>query len=344
MTPELPGTYINLLAEIVKRRGISCEQFLEGSGVTPEQLKKPYWYVEFNTLNNLLEHAIQLTHEPALAGYLALAMKASCYGSVGMAAMVSANLEEALKILEQFIGSRCDAFKPELKQEQGNVYWSIHQPLKSFQLSSDATIFLLLGFVYIAKHLTGLSSLGTVQLNMPEPLGFSKIKDKLGVSCLFEQKHNIWIFPKEYLMQPVLTADPMLAPLLKAQCKKDIDKLKLRSGWKAEISQVIKKLLINSQGEILKVKQVAQMMNMSERSLQRYLAIENTSFSALVDLTRKQYAQDLLQNSSMSIEAVALRLGYADTPHFTRAFKRWMGVTPKYYQTQLKLKNLDISE
>ncbi|SSQ14225.1 AraC type DNA binding domain containing protein [Acinetobacter baumannii] len=58
MTPELPGTYINLLAEIVKRRGISCEQFLEGSGVTPEQLKKPYWYVEFNTLNNLIEHAI----------------------------------------------------------------------------------------------------------------------------------------------------------------------------------------------------------------------------------------------------------------------------------------------
>ncbi|HDU8210092.1 TPA: AraC family transcriptional regulator ligand-binding domain-containing protein, partial [Acinetobacter baumannii] len=240
MTPELPGTYINLLAEIVKRRGISCEQFLEGSGVTPEQLKKPYWYVEFNTLNNLLEHAIQLTHEPALAGYLALEMKASCYGSVGMAAMVSANLEEALKILEQFIGSRCDAFKPELKQEQDDVYWSIHQPLKSFQLSSDATIFLLLGFVHIAKHLTGLSSLGTVQLNMPEPLGFSKIKDKLGVSCLFEQKHNIWIFPKEYLMQPILTADPMLAPLLKAQCKKDIDKLKLRSGWKAEISQVIK--------------------------------------------------------------------------------------------------------
>ena len=31
---------------------------------------------------------------------------------------------------------------------------------------------------------------------------------------------------------------------LKKIYKKDIDKLKLRSGWKAEISQVIKKLLI----------------------------------------------------------------------------------------------------
>lgn len=344
MNPELPGTYINLLVDMVKRWNISGDQLLDGSGVTLEQLTKPYWYVEFNALNKLLEHAIELTHEPALAGYLALEMKASCYGSVGMAAMVCANLEEALKTLEQFIGLRCDAFKPELKQEQDYIYWSIRQPLKAFQLSPNATIFLLLGFVQIAKHLTGLSSLGTVKLNMSEPVGFSKIKEELGVVYLFNEKHNAWIFPKKYLSQPILTADPMLAPLLKAQCKKDIDKLKLRSGWKAEISQVIKKLLLNSQGEMLKVKQVAQMMNMSERSLQRYLATENTSFSALVDLTRKEHAYNLLENSSTSIETVALSLGYADTSHFTRAFKRWMGVTPKYYQTQLKLKNLEIRE
>lgn len=344
MNPELPGTYINLLVDIVKHWNISGDQLLDGSGVTLEQLTKPYWYVEFHTLNKLLEHAIELTHEPALAGYLALEMKASCYGSVGMAAMVCANLEEALKTLEQFIGSRCDAFKPELKQEQDYIYWSIRQPLKAFLLSPNATIFLLLGFVQIAKHLTGLSSLGTVKLNMSEPVGFSKLKDELGVDCLFNEKQNVWIFPKEYLSQPILTADPMLAPLLKAQCKKDIDKLKLRSGWKVEISHVIQKLLMNSQGEILKVKQVAHLMNMSERSLQRYLATENTSFSVLVDLTRKQQAQDLLENSAISIEAVALSLGYADTSHFTRAFKRWMGVTPKYYQTQLKLKKLDIRE
>ena len=344
MNPELPGTYINLLVDIVKRWNISGDQLLDGSGVTLEQLTKPYWYVEFHTLNKLLEHAIELTHEPALAGYLALEMKASCYGSVGMAAMVCANLEEALKTLEQFIGSRCDAFKPELKQEQDYIYWSIRQPLKAFRLSPNATIFLLLGFVQIAKHLTGLSSLGTVKLNMSEPVGFSKLKAELSVDCLFNEKQNVWIFPKEYLSQPILTADPMLAPLLEAQCKKDIDKLKLRSGWKVEISHVIQKLLMNSQGEILKVKQVAHMMNMSERSLQRYLATENTSFSVLVDLTRKQQAQDLLENSAISIEAVALSLGYADTSHFTRAFKRWMGVTPKYYQTQLKLKNLEIRE
>ncbi|WP_336013109.1 AraC family transcriptional regulator [Acinetobacter calcoaceticus] len=340
MNPELPGTYINLIVETVRQWGVSSEQLLEGSGITVDQLKKPYWYVEFNTLNQLVERAIELCKEPALAGYLALEMTASCYGSVGMAAMVSPNLGEALKILEQFIGSRCEVFKPELKQENNYVCWSIHQPVKAFQLSGNANFFLLVGFVQIAKKLTGLSNLGKVELRMPEPTGFAKISSQLAVTCLFNQKRNSWIFPKEYLVQPVLTADPMLAPLLNAQCKRDIEKLKLQSGWKGRVKQVTEKLLVNGDGETLKVGQVAKIINISERTLQRYLAIENTSFTVLVDSLRKQHAQKLLAQNNMSIEKVALTLGYADTSHFTRAFKRWMGVTPKYFQTQRKMDEL----
>lgn len=340
MNPELPGTYINLIVETVKRRGVSCEQLLDGSGITVDQLKKPYWYVEFNHLNQLIERAIELCKEPALAGYLALEMTASCYGSVGMAAMVSPNLGEALKILEKFIGSRCEVFKPELKQENNYAYWFIHQPVKEFQLSPNTNVFLLVGFIQIAKNLTGLSNLGKVELQMPEPTGFAQISSQLAVTCLFNQKRNSWIFSKDYLAQPVLTADPMLAPLVNAQCKRDIEKLKLHSGWKWQVKQVAEKLLVNGEIETLKVGQVAQVMNMSERTLQRYLAIENTSFTILVDSLKKQHAQKLLAQNSMSIEKVALTLGYAETSHFTRAFKRWMGVTPKYFQTHSKMDEL----
>ncbi|WP_336004649.1 AraC family transcriptional regulator [Acinetobacter pittii] len=341
MNPELPGTYINLIVETIKRWDVSGDQLLEESGITLGQLEKPYWYVEFNILNQLIERAIELCKEPALAGYLALNMTASCYGSVGMAAIVSSNLGEALKILEHFIGSRCKVFKPELKQENNDVYWSIHQPVDAFQLSSNANIFLLVGFVQIAKKLTGLSHLGKVELQMPEPIGFAEISHQLAVTCLFNQKCNCWIFPKEYLKQPVLTADPMLAPLLNAQCKRDIEKLKLKSGWKGRVKQVAEKLLLDGEVDTLKVGQVAQIMNMSERTLQRYLALDHTSFTILVDSVKKEHAQKLLVQNSMSIEKVALILGYAETSHFTRAFKRWMGVTPKYFQTQHKMADLN---
>ena len=341
MNPELPGTYINLIVETIKRWGVSGEQLLGESGITLDQLKKPYWYVEFNILNQLIERAIELCKEPALAGYLALNMTASCYGSVGMAAIVSSNLGEALKILEHFIGSRCKVFKPELKQENNDAYWSIHQPVDAFQLSSNANIFLLVGFVQIARKLTGLSHLGKVELQMPEPIGFAEISHQLAVTCLFNQKRNCWIFPKEYLAQPVLTADPMLAPLLNAQCKRDIEKLKLKSGWKGRVKQVAEKLLLDGEVDTLKVGQVAQIMNMSERTLQRYLALDHTSFTILVDSLKKEHAQKLLAQNNLSIEKVALMLGYAETSHFTRAFKRWMGVTPKYFQTQHKMADLN---
>ena len=341
MNPELPGNYINLIVETIKLWGVSSEQLLDGSGITLDQLKKPYWYVEFNILNQLIERAIELCKEPALAGYLALSMRASCYGSVGMAAMVSPNLGEALKILEQFIGSRCKVFKPELKQENNYAYWSIHQPENAFQLSPNTNIFLLVGFVQIAKKLTGLSYLGKVELQISEPIGFTKISHQLAVTCVFNQKYNRWIFPKEYLAQSVLTADPMLAPLLNAQCKRDIEKIKLKSGWKGQVKQVAEKLLLNGEVGALTVGQVAQIMNMSERTLQRYLALDHTSFTLLVDSLKKEHAQKLLAQNNMSIEKVALILGYADTSHFTRAFKRWMGVTPKYFQTQHKMGELN---
>lgn len=341
MNPELPGTYINLIVETIKRWDVSGDQLLEESGITLGQLEKPYWYVEFNILNQLIERAIELCKEPALAGYLALNMTASCYGSVGMAAIVSSNLGEALKILEHFIGSRCKVFKPELKQENNDAYWSIHQPVDAFQLSSNANIFLLVGFVQIAKKLTGLSHLGKVELQMPEPIGFAEISHQLAVTCLFNQKCNCWIFPKEYLKQPVLTADPMLAPLLNAQCKRDIEKLKLKSGWKGRVKQVAEKLLLDGEVDTLKVGQVAQIMNMSERTLQRYLALDHTSFTILVDSLKKKHAQKLLAQNNMSIEKVAFMLGYAETSHFTRAFKRWMGVTPKSFQTQHKMADLN---
>ena len=129
----------------------------------------------------------------------------------------------------------------------------------------------------------------------------------------------------------------MLAPLLNAQCKRDIEKLNLKSSWKGQVKQVAEKLLMNGNIEALKVGQVAHILNMSERTLQRYLALDDTSFTLLVDSLKKEHAQKLLTQNNMSIEKVALMLGYAETSHFTRAFKRWMGVTPKYFQTQHKM-------
>jgi len=77
---------------------------------------------------------------------------------------------------------------------------------------------------------------------------------------------------------------------------------------------------------------VAAELHMEERTLRRHLTAEGTSFSELLDEVHETLATQLLCIPSLSIEEIARRLGYADGPAFTRAFRRWSGQTPSAWR------------
>ena len=77
---------------------------------------------------------------------------------------------------------------------------------------------------------------------------------------------------------------------------------------------------------------VANMVNVSSRSLRRKLEQQGTSYRHLRDSTRYQAACELLDNTTLSLAAIAEQLGYADARSFRRAFKRWSGLLPSDYR------------
>jgi len=77
---------------------------------------------------------------------------------------------------------------------------------------------------------------------------------------------------------------------------------------------------------------VAQKIGMSSRSLQRQLARHGTSFSELLDQTRIDTAQSLLNETEEPHHEIARSLGYQHTAHFSRAFRRVCGVSPRQYR------------
>lgn len=77
---------------------------------------------------------------------------------------------------------------------------------------------------------------------------------------------------------------------------------------------------------------VARVLALSTRSLQRSLQLSGTSFRALRDDVRYQRARSLLQDSTRTTEATALELGYRDRSNFVRAFERWSGQSPSDFR------------
>lgn len=78
----------------------------------------------------------------------------------------------------------------------------------------------------------------------------------------------------------------------------------------------------------------SHLFDMSSRTLQRRLQQEKNSFRAIKNSLMFDTACELMSRN-LSLTQVSVQLGYADISHFSRAFKRFSGLTPKLYQAAL---------
>lgn len=79
---------------------------------------------------------------------------------------------------------------------------------------------------------------------------------------------------------------------------------------------------------------VAARMATSVRTLQRRLRAAGITFSGVVQHARRAAAQRMLKDQAAVISEVARALGYSDPAHFTRAFQRWTGSTPRDFRAR----------
>jgi AraC-like DNA-binding protein len=80
---------------------------------------------------------------------------------------------------------------------------------------------------------------------------------------------------------------------------------------------------------------VASHLHMSTSTLQRRLRDENTNFQELMDNTRRSLAIDYVKERQQSLGDVTFLLGFANQSNFSRAFRRWTGLSPKAYRDAL---------
>ena len=73
---------------------------------------------------------------------------------------------------------------------------------------------------------------------------------------------------------------------------------------------------------------VAQMLSMHRRTLNRRLKDHGTTFQHVLDEVRFSIARQYLANSDISLDDLAASLGYAGVSPFMRTFQRWTGTTP----------------
>jgi AraC-like DNA-binding protein len=73
---------------------------------------------------------------------------------------------------------------------------------------------------------------------------------------------------------------------------------------------------------------LAQLLAMHRRTLNRRLRAEGTTFQQVLDDVRFEVARNLLSHSHVPLDDIAATLGYSAVTPFMRTFRRWSGTTP----------------
>ena len=83
------------------------------------------------------------------------------------------------------------------------------------------------------------------------------------------------------------------------------------------------------------IEDVANMLHMHPRTLQRRLTTEGTTFEKVRDDVRRRMAEIYLANEVVPLAHVAHLLGYANQSVLTRSCLRWFGKTPLAMRQQV---------
>jgi AraC-like DNA-binding protein len=123
---------------------------------------------------------------------------------------------------------------------------------------------------------------------------------------------------------PLAMANPRAMQAAEERCKAMLRRTQARRRW----SEWCRMMLRESEDCRPTLEQLAGFVNISQRTLARYLEAENTSFRELSLQVRTERARQMLADGDLSVTQIAYRLGYTDVASLVRSFRSQTGLTP----------------
>jgi AraC-like DNA-binding protein len=151
----------------------------------------------------------------------------------------------------------------------------------------------------------------------------------LGAELRFDQPDNAVTYATAALAANLLSADPALLDMFDADARRRMAQLPAHGAVSSRVQTLLGSRL---RGEVPSLSAIASELAMSERSVQRSLSEERTSYRELVDEVRKDLALAHLSRPGVSATDVAFLLGFSEPSAFTRAFRRWTGASPTQFR------------
>lgn len=184
-----------------------------------------------------------------------------------------------------------------------------------------------------ARSLLGEEArLTALHFRHPAPAYAARYHSFFRMPVHFERPRDELVFPRELLDRPLEGDFPALHRQAEALVEQRVARL-TGQGVADRVAAALARDPALLAGDLA---DAAAALGLGPRTLQRRLRAEGRSFGEIQDAARYRRAAAWLSAPDADIEAVSEALGFADRRSFTRAFRRWAGVTPSAYRDRYR--------
>jgi AraC-like DNA-binding protein len=326
------AVWVKGIAEMLAAEGLDVASLFAAAGIDRAALEGPSARLSTEKLSHLWELAVERSRNPAIALAQHEVARPASFDVVGYTMMSCADLHGAFERLMRYLLILSDALTMTMTEEEAGfritfVLFGGDRPIPRQRIE-----FIFITVISFCRWICRTHvSPRAIEIAYPRPADITPYKSAFGCPVSFGTERNSLLFAHADLKLTLPTFNPQLAELHERFAGEF-----LRHFDHAETSFRVREAIVRRlpDGEPRR-DEVAGELRMSERTLQRRLEEEKTSFVQLLDDTRRELADQYLGRLHLSLGQAAYLLGFADQSSFFRACRRWFKASPAQYRHQL---------
>lgn len=332
LRPSIHPSYARLFVAFLSNKGLEDDILFAGNSLKKEDLVHGERFVSYDQFYRLYLNAIGTVTGVGIALEASSLSQSTSHGPLGFGALAAPNVREMFNLVRLLAPTRIDIISIDVVE---TPYFAKITVTPAFELGG-LSLFVgctLLGAIYdlVIKatgrevaHLNATLPMATtieiLQLEKRFPdIEFSNEGDEFSIEV-----------PLDIYNAPCMTADEYVF----RNAQREYQDLVSRAKRGGTLSRQVKTYLHGYDAQLPSQESTSAHYSMSVRTFIRKLKAEDTSYQSLLDEVRRERASWLLVNTDITIEQLAIELGYRDTSNLSRVFKRWYECTPSKFRQQ----------
>jgi AraC-like DNA-binding protein len=328
--PSVAAGVIRGMMKVAVARGADPRALAAAAAIDPDDLEDQDKRLPLARYRELIEAGQRLTGDPALALHYGEAVNLSEVSVVGLIGYASETMMHAFLQLQRYsrlvvdvdTGLARDRF--DVEPRDGGELWLVDHranPNEFPELTETAFAQMVCGCRQF-----GVTSFTTgVRISYADPGYGAEYERILGAPVAFGCDENAMRLDTRWIGHPIALQPRYVFGILSDHAEALLESLKNTNTTRGRVESLLMPILHTGEAGI---ESVARAMGMSRQTLFRRLRSEGTTFEKLLDELRHKLALHYLGGKKVSVNETAYLVGFSDPAAFSRAFKRWTGISP----------------